>query len=47
MEKILEVKDLHIHFNAFAGAVRAIRGVNFHLNKWESPARANRSRPKR
>ena len=38
MEKILEVKDLHIHFNAFAGAVRAIRGVNFHLNKGETLA---------
>lgn len=38
MEKILEVKDLHIHFNAFAGAVKAIRGVNFHLNKGETLA---------
>ncbi|MBE6923183.1 MAG: ABC transporter ATP-binding protein [Ruminococcaceae bacterium] len=38
MEKVLEVKDLHIHFNAFAGAVKAIRGVNFHLNKGETIA---------
>ena len=38
MEKILEVKDLHIHFNAFAGHVKAIRGVNFHLNKGETLA---------
>lgn len=38
MEKILEVKDLHIHFNAFAGTVHAIRGVNFHLNKGETIA---------
>ena len=38
MEKILEVKDLHIHFNAFAGAVKAIRGVNFHLKKGETLA---------
>jgi len=38
LEKILEVKNLHIHFNAFAGAVHAIRGVNFHLNKGETLA---------
>ena len=38
MEKVLEVKDLHIHFNAFAGSVKAIRGVNFHLNKGETIA---------
>jgi len=38
LEKVLEVKDLHIHFNAFAGAVKAIRGVNFHLNKGETIA---------
>ena len=37
-EKVLEVKDLHIHFNAFAGAVKAIRGVNFHLNRGETIA---------
>ena len=38
MEKVLEVKDLHIHFNAFAGSVKAIRGVNFHLNRGETIA---------
>lgn len=38
MEKILEVKNLHIHFNAFTGAVKAIRGVDFHLNKGETLA---------
>lgn len=38
MEKILEVKDLHVHFNAFAGHVYSIRGVNFHLNKGETLA---------
>lgn len=37
-EKILEVRDLHIHFNAMAGAVKAIRGVSFHLNKGETLA---------
>lgn len=35
MTKILEVKDLEISFDTYAGKVRAIRGVNFHLNKGE------------
>ncbi len=38
LDKILEVKNLHIHFNAFAGQVKAIRGVNFHLNRGETLA---------
>ncbi len=38
MEKLLDVKNLYIHFNAFAGSVKAIRGVNFHLNKGETLA---------
>lgn len=38
MDKLLEVKNLYIHFNAFAGAVKAIRGINFHLNKGETLA---------
>lgn len=38
MEKILEVKDLNISFHTFAGEVKAIRGVNFHLNKGETLA---------
>ncbi|MFR8906108.1 MAG: ABC transporter ATP-binding protein, partial [Enterococcus faecium] len=29
MTKILEVKDLEISFDTYAGKVRAIRGVNF------------------
>lgn len=37
-ETILEVKNLNIHFNAFAGAVKAIRGVSFHLDKGETLA---------
>jgi len=38
MEKILDVKDLNISFHTFAGEVKAIRGVNFHLNKGETLA---------
>ncbi|WP_050614318.1 ABC transporter ATP-binding protein [Bacillus testis] len=38
MEKILEVKDLHISFHTFAGEVQAIRGVNFDLFKGETLA---------
>ncbi|MCM3595232.1 ABC transporter ATP-binding protein [Metabacillus idriensis] len=36
MEKILEVKDLHISFHTFAGEVQAIRGVDFDLKKGET-----------
>lgn len=38
MTKILEVKDLEISFDTYAGKVRAIRGVNFYLNKGETLA---------
>ncbi len=38
MEKILEVNDLHVSFDTFAGEVKAVRGVNFHLNKGETLA---------
>lgn len=38
MEKILEVKDLHISFHTFSGEVKAIRGVNFDLYKGETLA---------
>ncbi|RXT13834.1 ABC transporter ATP-binding protein [Ammoniphilus sp. CFH 90114] len=38
MEKILEVKDLHVSFNTYAGEVKAVRGVNFHVGKGESVA---------
>lgn len=37
-EKILEVKDLHISFDTYAGEVKAVRGVSFHLNKAEAIA---------
>lgn len=38
MEKVLEVKDLHISFRTFAGEVQAIRGVDFDLFKGETLA---------
>ena len=38
MEKILEVKNLNISFDTYAGKVRAIRGVDFDLNKGETLA---------
>lgn len=38
MEKIIEVKDLHVSFKMHNGIVRAIRGVNFDLYKGETLA---------
>ena len=38
MEPILEVKDLHVSFNTYAGEVKAVRGVSFTLNKGETLA---------
>ncbi|MEN2767310.1 ABC transporter ATP-binding protein [Ornithinibacillus xuwenensis] len=38
MEKILEVKNLHVTFKTYGGTVKAVRGVNFHLNKGETLA---------
>lgn len=38
MEKILEVKDLHISFHTYAGEVKAVRGINFNLDKAETLA---------
>lgn len=35
MEKILEVKDLNVSFKTYAGLVKAVRGVNFYVNKGE------------
>ena len=37
-EKILEVKDLNVSFNTYAGEVKAVRGVSFELNKGETLA---------
>lgn len=38
MSKILEVNNLEIDFNTYAGTVHAIRDVSFHLNKGETLA---------
>lgn len=38
MEKILEVKDLHVSFDTYGGEVQAVRGVNFDLHKGETLA---------
>ncbi|WP_186576631.1 ABC transporter ATP-binding protein [Aquibacillus kalidii] len=38
MEKILEIKDLKVHFNTFAGTVQAVRGVSLDLYKGETLA---------
>ncbi|MRG27617.1 ABC transporter ATP-binding protein [Laceyella tengchongensis] len=38
MSKILEVKDLHVSFKTYKGEVKAVRGVDFHLNKGETIA---------
>lgn len=35
MSTILEVKDLHVSFDTYAGEVHAVRGVNLHINKGE------------
>ncbi len=34
-EKLLEIKDLEISFNTYAGEVKAVRGINFHVDKGE------------
>ncbi|MDC3414404.1 ABC transporter ATP-binding protein [Terrihalobacillus insolitus] len=38
MDKVLDVKNLHISFTTYGGEVKAVRGVTFHLNKGETLA---------
>lgn len=38
MNKVLEVKNLHVSFDTHAGEVKAVRGVDFHLTKGETLA---------
>ncbi|MCS0790603.1 ABC transporter ATP-binding protein [Cytobacillus pseudoceanisediminis] len=38
MEKVLEVKDLHVTFTTYGGEVQAVRGVTFDLYKGETLA---------
>ncbi|MGD6774586.1 MULTISPECIES: ABC transporter ATP-binding protein [Bacillaceae] len=38
MEKVLEVKDLHVSFTTYGGEVKAVRGVSFDLHKGETLA---------
>ncbi|KAB2334663.1 ABC transporter ATP-binding protein [Cytobacillus depressus] len=38
MGKILDVKNLQVSFDTYAGEVKAVRGVSFHLNKGETLA---------
>ena len=38
MEKILEVNNLNVSFQTYAGEVQAVRGVSFGLNKGETLA---------
>ncbi|GAB3044985.1 ABC transporter ATP-binding protein [Virgibacillus ainsalahensis] len=38
MEKMLEVNDLHVTFTTYGGTVKAVRGVDFYLNRGETLA---------
>ncbi len=34
-ERLLDIKNLEISFNTYAGEVKAVRGINFHVDKGE------------
>lgn len=38
MDKLLEVKNLRVSYNTYAGEVQSVRGVDFYLNKGETLA---------
>ncbi|KOO50756.1 ABC transporter ATP-binding protein [Priestia koreensis] len=38
MEKVLEIKNLHVSFDTYGGTVKAVRGVGFDLHKGETIA---------
>jgi len=38
MEKVLDIRNLQVSFHTYAGEVKAVRGVDFHLKKGESLA---------
>ncbi|QAS51622.1 ABC transporter ATP-binding protein [Halobacillus litoralis] len=38
MEKLLEVKNMHVSFDTYGGEVKAVRGVNFDVKKGETLA---------
>jgi len=38
MERILDVENLQVSFHTYAGEVKAVRGVDFHLDKGETLA---------
>ena len=37
-KKLLEVKDLSVSFNTYAGEVQALRGINFSVDRGETLA---------
>lgn len=38
MEKMIQIKDLHVQFSTYGGRVQAVRGVSFDLHKGETLA---------